>query len=331
MNTNHQSLPILWDLTGETCREIAKQTAGISLEDTDIKQRLEVLVFSWSKLSRSVLGGLDDGGDCVMLSTGGGGVQANSTDGRNCPPSPSPSSTSNTASAVKQAETPPTSKKAKVRAKAKAKLRDLEQPEVIPRPCDVYELLERSATSKDWVMLSRSLTPCNTAGGTNTEGHNNNSNFSGSGNSSGGIGGSGGSTGGGRRNQGDEMKGKSKPSNGSMEALQSIHCIVAPLVLHDEEHLQRLQQLNSYLRANGGRAEGKTEDPSPSSSSSSSCYVLTPAVVRALGAEKGSQDEFYVNLLMTYCFLCAALFHHLKAIGGIEGSTTDHHSGLDGR
>lgn len=295
------------------------------MEDTDIKQRLEVLVFSWSKLSRSVLGGLDDGGDCVMLSTGGWGVPANSTDGRSCPPSPN--STSNTASAVKQVETPPTSKKAKVRAKAKAKLRDLEQPEVTPRPCDVYELLRRSATSMDWVMLSRSLTPCNTAGGTNTEGHNNNSNFGGSGNSSGGIGGSGS----GRKNQGDEMKGKNKPSNGSMEALQCIHCIVAPLVLHDEEHLQRLQQLNSYLRASGGRAEGKTEDPSPSSSSSSSCYVLTPSVVRALSAEKGSQDEFYVNLLMTYCFLCAALFHHLKAIGGIEGSTTDHHSGLDGR
>jgi hypothetical protein len=26
-----QSLPILWDLTGETCREIAKQTAGIRI------------------------------------------------------------------------------------------------------------------------------------------------------------------------------------------------------------------------------------------------------------------------------------------------------------
>jgi hypothetical protein len=31
-----QSLPILWDLTGETCREITKQTAGIHmLIDTD--------------------------------------------------------------------------------------------------------------------------------------------------------------------------------------------------------------------------------------------------------------------------------------------------------
>ena len=290
------------------------------MEDTDIKQRLEVLVFSWSKLSRSVLGGLDDGGDCVILSTGGGGVQANSTDGKYCPssPNPSPSPPSNTANAVKLVETPPTSKKDKVRAKAKAKLRDLEQPEATPRPCDVYELLKRSATSKDWVMLSRSLAPCS------TEGHSNNSNFSGGGN------GSCGGSGSGRKSQGDEIKGKSKLSNGSMEALQSIHCIVAPLVLHDEEHVQRLQQLNSHVRASGGRAEGKTEDPSPSLSSSSSCYVLTPAVVRALGAEKGSQDEFYVNLLMTYCFLCAALFHHLKAIGGIEGSTTDHHSGLDG-
>jgi hypothetical protein len=50
-----QSLPILWDLTGETCREIAKQTAGVTLEDTDIKSRLETLVVTWGRLSRSVL------------------------------------------------------------------------------------------------------------------------------------------------------------------------------------------------------------------------------------------------------------------------------------
>eukprot|EP00596_Hydrurales_sp_CCMP1899_P009229 CAMPEP_0119046648 /NCGR_PEP_ID=MMETSP1177-20130426/47975_1 /TAXON_ID=2985 /ORGANISM="Ochromonas sp, Strain CCMP1899" /LENGTH=177 /DNA_ID=CAMNT_0007020095 /DNA_START=219 /DNA_END=749 /DNA_ORIENTATION=- len=50
-----QSLPILWDLTGETCREIAKQTAGVSLEGTDIKARLEILVVTWGRLSRSVL------------------------------------------------------------------------------------------------------------------------------------------------------------------------------------------------------------------------------------------------------------------------------------
>jgi hypothetical protein len=299
-------------LTGETCREIAKQTAGISLEDTDIKERLETLVFSWSKLSRSVLGDLDDV-DCVTPSTGG--AQAACSD---------VNSSSPTAASNKQADTPPTSKKAKVRAKAKAKMRDLEPHEVHPAPCDLRESLRRSATSKDWVMLSRSLTPSNATGGMNTEGHPH------TGTASGGGGGGGG----GKKSQGDEKK--SKGSNGSMEALQCIHCIVAPLVLHDTEHLQRLQQLNNYIEAGGSRAEGKTEDPSPSSSSSSSssssiCYVLTPAVVRSLSAEKGSQDEFYVNLLMTYCFLCAAIFHHLKAIGGIEGCSTDHHTGLDGR
>ena len=297
-------------MTGETCREIAKQTAGISLEDTDIKQRLETLVFSWSKLSRSVLGGLDDGADCVTPSAGG--AQATCSDVN----SSSPTAASNTLNVVKQAETPPTSKKAKVRAKAKAKMRDLEPHEGHPAPCDLRESLRRSATSKDWVRLSRSLTPSNATGGMNTEGHP----YTGSG-SGGGCG---------KKSQGDEKK--SKGSNGSMEALQCIHCIVAPLVLHDTEHLERLQQLNSYIIASGSRAEGKTEDPLPSSSSSSSIrYVLTPAVVRALSAEKGSQDEFYVNLLMTYCFLCAAIFHHLKAIGGIEGCSTDHHTGLDGR
>jgi hypothetical protein len=285
------------------------------LEDTDIKQRLETLVFSWSKLSRSVLGGLDDGADCVTPSTGG--AQATCSDVN----SSSSTSASNTPNVVKQADTPPTSKKAKVRAKAKAKMRDLEPHEVHPAPCDLRESLRRSATSKDWVMLSRSLTPSNATGGMNSEGPPH------TGTGSGGGGGGGGC---GKKSQGDEKK--SKGSNGSMEAMQCIHCIVAPLVLHDTEHLERLQQLNSFVKASGSRAEGKTEDPSPSSSSSSPiCYVLTPAVVRALSAEKGSQDEFYVNLLMTYCFLCAAIFHHLKAIGGIEGCSTDHHTGLDGR
>lgn len=274
------------------------------MEDTDIKQRLETLVFSWSKLSRSVLGGLDGCVDCVIPSTGG--VQASCSDVN----SSSPTAASNT---------PPTSRKAKVRAKAKAKMRDLEPHELHPAPCDLRDSLRRSATSKDWVMLSRSLTPSNATSGINTDGHS----HSGSGGGGGGCG---------RKSQGDEKK--SKGSNGSMEALQCIHCIVAPLVLHDTEHLQRLQQLNSHIKASGGRAEGKTEDASPSpslSSSSSICYVLTPAVVRALSAEKGSQDEFYVNLLMTYCFLCAAIFHHLKAIGGIEGCSTDHNTGPDGR
>lgn len=273
------------------------------MEDTDIKQQLETLVFSWSKLSRSVLGGLDDGVDCVIPSAGG--VQASCSDVN----SSSPTAASNTL---------PTSRKAKVRAKAKAKMRELEPHDVHPAPCDLRESLRRSATSKDWVMLSRSLTPSNAASGISTDGHSHS--------------GSGGGCG--RKSHGDEKK--SKGSNGSMEALQCIHCIVAPLVLHDTEHLQRLQQLNSHIAASGDRAEGKTEDASPSpssspSSSSSICYVLTPAVVRALSAEKGSQDEFYVNLLMTYCFLCAAIFHHLKAIGGIEGCATDHNTGLDGR
>lgn len=52
-----QSLPIIWDLLGETCREISKQTAGISLEDSKTREHLRDLVNTWNSLSEAVLEG----------------------------------------------------------------------------------------------------------------------------------------------------------------------------------------------------------------------------------------------------------------------------------
>jgi hypothetical protein len=52
-----QSLPIIWDLLGETCREISKQTAGISLEDSKTREHLRELVNTWNSLSEAVLEG----------------------------------------------------------------------------------------------------------------------------------------------------------------------------------------------------------------------------------------------------------------------------------
>ena len=44
-------------LSGETCREVAKQTAGVSLadEDAQITRQLDNLVLTWNKLSQSIL------------------------------------------------------------------------------------------------------------------------------------------------------------------------------------------------------------------------------------------------------------------------------------
>ena len=103
-----------------------------------------------------------------------------------------------------------------------------------------------------------------------------------------------------------------------VRALRDIHSMVAPLVLHDLHHLTCVQQLSDCVKAMQ-QSEGsypQSEDVTPITLHPH--IALTPAVVHAVGAEKGCQDELQVSLLMTYCFLSATLLHHLKAIGGIK-------------
>ena len=102
-------------LSGETCREVAKQTAGVSLadEDAQITRQLDNLVLTWNKLSQSIL--LDYVDEYIFSPSHEGGreegVERASWNDR------SPASSAHPTGSPPQSS----SKKAKSKAKAKAK------------------------------------------------------------------------------------------------------------------------------------------------------------------------------------------------------------------
>lgn len=213
-------------------------------------------------------------------------------------PDPHPTQTSVPmgTSAIKRA-------KAKAKAKARAKIIATEMCDEAPPLKDLLLAVKKSATSRDWLMLSSSLPPIKTVQA-----------------------GLAGMVGDGRSRRDIETEVPVDP----VAALCIIHSMVAPLVLRDTEHLKVLTQLKSF--------SSHTQSDSSSSSEGqgleeikSSCTVLTASVVRAVGGEKGVQDELTVSLLMTYCFLCAALMHHLKATGGVKRIAVDTDDTTDSR
>ena len=211
-------------------------------------------------------------------------------------PHPTQTSVPMGTSAIKRA-------KAKAKAKARAKINATEMCDEAPPLKDMLLAAKKSVTSRDWLMLSSSLPPIKTVQA--------------------------GMAGDGRSRRDIETEVPADP----VAALCIIHSIVAPLVLRDTEHLKVLMQLKSY--------SSHTQSDSSSCSSSSegqgleeiksSCTVLTASVVRAVCGEKGVQDELTVSLLMTYCFLCAALMHHLKATGGVKRNAVDTDDATDSR
>jgi hypothetical protein len=309
-----QSLPILWDLSGETCREIAKQTAGVSMQDTDIKQQLETLVTTWGRLSLSVLGDCNCSAPAPTPCTSSPFVPISAPCPCSDPKNPgapdacvlSPSSTPCPVPTSPSTHTP--SKKAKARAKAKARNKSKHDATLVePSVADIQDHLRNSATSRDWLMLSSSLPPSSSTSRPTSEG---------------------------LQKDGEERVGSgwSDP----VAALRCIHGIVAPIVLRDTAHLDRLHQLKTALSLTVAGRGGRTADVEGSCAEEDGCpscpaLAITTSVVCVVGGDKGSQDELQVNLLMTYCFLCAALMHHLKAVGGIKHRTQEQEDGTGDR
>ena len=288
-----QSLPVLWDLTGETCREIAKQTAGVSLEDTDIKQRLDTLVLTWSRLSQSVL---NDGASSISqceLSP----LNPVATDGL-----PLSCITRSVSSPTGPGDAMATGQSKRAKARAKAKMRAKENSATSDGQVkELREVLGNSVTTRNWQMLAGSLPTISPDIASERLPYG--------------------------RIQKDFAVVVDRPD--PIRALHDIHSMVAPLVLCDLEHLTCVQQLNICVRSmhfsECSETERECESIDITLDSLFPHVALTPAVVHAVGAEKGCQDELRVILLMTYCFLSAALLHHLKAIGGIK-----HHTRNDG-
>ena len=266
-------------MTGETCREIAKQTAGISLEDTDIKQQLETLVLSWGRLSQYV------------LRTGAGPLRS-SIDLPSSPPAsaigrpsaPCDSQVAGASGLEGIAAVSISSKRAKARAKAKGRAKENVQShaQIVK---NFRETLASTVSSRNWQMLASSLPSILES--TNI------SNCQKS------------------ENDGANSSDRLDP----VRALYNIHSIVAPLVLHDLKHLDCLSQLTCVLKENTDQTDSVLPSAVP--------IAFTASVVNAVGIDKGCQNELQVNLLMTYCFLSAALLHHLKAIGGIKHHTEE--------
>lgn len=285
------------------------------MQDTDIKQQLETLVTTWGRLSLSVLGDCNCSAPAAVPCTSAPPVPNSSPSFPfpcpcsvpSNPDSPhicvlSPSSIPPPVPAFPSTHT--SSKNAKARAKAKAKKKSkhhaaLEEPSI----ADIQDHLRNSATSRDWVMLSSSLPPPTSR----------------------------------PTSEGLKEYGEDRDARGcsdSVAALRCIHGIVAPIVLRDTVHLDRLHQLKTalslaghgtgYVDAEGSCAE---EDVCPSRAA----FAITTSVVCVVGGDIGSQDELQVNLLMTYCFLCAALMHHLKAVGGIKHRTQEQEDGTGNR
>jgi hypothetical protein len=282
------------------------------MQDTDIKQQLETLVTTWGRLSLSVLGDCNCSAPAALPCTSSPPVASFTPSPCPCSDPKNPdtpdicalSSSSTPSPVLASPSTHAPSKKAKARAKAKARNKSkqdaaLEEPSI----ADIQDHLRNSVTSRDWVMLSSSLPPSTSH-----------------------------PTGDGLRKFREEWDGSgwSDP----VAALRCIHGIVAPIVLRDTAHLDRLHQLKTALsRAGHGTqsadAEGSCveEDVCPSRAA----LAITTSVVCVVGGDKGSQDELQVSLLMTYCFLCAALMHHLKAVGGIKHRTHEHEDGTGDR
>jgi hypothetical protein len=284
------------------------------MQDTDIKQQLETLVTTWGRLSLSVLGDCNYSAPAPMPCTSSPLVPISSPCRCSDTKNPdaldacvvSPSSTPCPVPAPPSTCTP--SKKAKARAKAKARNKSNHDATLIePSVADIQDQLRNSATSRDWLMLSSSLPPSTATSRPTSEG---------------------------LRQCGEERVGSgwSDP----VAALRCIHGIVAPIVLRDTAHLDRLHQLKTALSLAVAGRGGRNADVEGSCAEEDGCpsrpaLAITTSVVCVVGGDKGSQDELQVNLLMTYCFLCAALMHHLKAVGGIKHRTQEQEDGTGDR
>ena len=284
----------------------------MSLQDTDIKQQLETLVSTWGRLSLSVLG------DCNCSAATTSPV----TTFHPCPDSSDPVTAGSSAATPSLPNSPaPTaaspithvpSKKAKARAKAKARNRSKhDAAHELPSVEDIQDQLKKSATSRDWAMLSSSLPPSSPqpiSEGTR------------------------------RGGEGQSSTGTGAGWSDPVAALRCIHGIVAPLVLRDSVHLEHLHELKTALSLTPRRAgtDAGAVDVDDSNSEGDGCptraaLAITSSVVCVVGGDKGNQDELQVSLLMTYCFLCAALMHHLKAVGGIKHRTHEQEGGVGDR
>ena len=177
------------------------------------------------------------------------------------------------------------SKRAKARAKAKVRAKENVQSHE-QNVKSLRDTLANSVSSRNWQMLANSL-PSFLDFTAVSNGH-----------------------------KSEAEVGSSRDRLDPVRALHNIHSIVAPLVLHDFKHLDYLSQLTLLLK--------ETPDHLDWSLPSAVPIAFTAEVVNAVGIDRGCQNELQVNLLMTYCFLSAALLHHLKAIGGIK-----HHTGVN--
>ena len=175
------------------------------------------------------------------------------------------------------------SKRAKARAKAKVRAKENVQSHE-QNVKSLRDTLANSVSSRNWQMLANSL-PSFLDFTAVSNGH-----------------------------KSEAEDGSSRDRLDPVRALHKIHSIVAPLVLHDSKHLDYLSQLTLLLKETPDHLDGGLPSAVP--------IAFTAQVVNAVGIDKGCQNELQVNLLMTYCFLSAALLHHLKAIGGIK-----HHTG----
>lgn len=275
----------MWDLTGETCREIAKQTAGISLEDTDIKQQLETLVLSWGRLSKSVLinGNGAFGVSSNLTSNPMVSVIENTFSPLNCPLSNAPVLEEGAAVST-------SSKRAKARLRAKLRAKENVQTP-LQTVKDHLDLLTNTASSHNWQMLASFLPSLPDLTDIDSS------------------------------PVSDQSLGhatRTTDQSDIVRALRDIHSIVAPLVLHDRKHLDYLEQLSSAIRENANQT-----DPNLYLAAH---IAFTTQIVHAVGIDKACQNELQVSLLMTYCFLSAALLHHLKAVGGIKYHTGESRS-----